>query len=226
MKKLDNSAASYGGQMLLVMVVMFAMLFIFADPGIRSWLAISLNVVFYPLIGFNGQYPLLTIVLSGVIVVFLSSFFTHLFTNWKAMGKAQDISRAFQKEMGKARREGNMNRVQKLMKMQPQIMKMTMDSSSGMMKPMVFLIIFIAPLFIWLTYFLGTLQYYAITSPWASDVSLFTRSPIWITNWFILYLMFSFLIGQIFRQGLKWISWSERWQTIKKSILPSRLRQP
>ncbi len=227
MKKLDSNAMSYGNQMLLIVLIMFAMMFIFADVGIRTWLAQALHTILYPLIGFNGTYPLLTIILSGAIVVFLSSFFTHLFTNWKAMGKTQEINKAFQKEMSKARREGNTLRIQKLMKMQPQIMKMSMDSSSGMMKPMIFLIIFIAPLFIWLTYFLGTLRYYSITVPWSAEVSLFHRSPLYITNWFLLYLVFSFIAGQLFRQIFKWISWSDRWQHIKKIfLLKSQTKQP
>ena len=72
MRKLDSTAAAgYGNQMLLMMIVMFAMMFIFADQGIRTWLASALHVLLFPLIGFNGQYPLLTIILSGVFVVFL-----------------------------------------------------------------------------------------------------------------------------------------------------------
>jgi len=210
-----------GSQLLLLMLIMFIMIFIFGDPNIRAWIALSLNSAFYPLIGFGGGLPVLTIILAGIIVVFLSSFFTNLFTDWKAMGKAQETSRAFQKELGKARREGNTNRVNKLMKMQPQIMKMTTQSSSGMMKPMFFLFIFIAPIFIWLLYFLGNLQYYSITVPWATGVSLFDRSPIYISNWFLLYLVFSMVIGQLIRQGLKWVSWTEWWKNTKGKILPS-----
>jgi uncharacterized membrane protein (DUF106 family) len=210
-----------GSQLLLLMLIMFIMLFIFGDPNIRAWIALSLDSVFYPLIGFGGGLPVLTIILAGIIVVFLSSFFTNLFTDWKAMGKAQETSRAFQKELSKARREGNTNRVNKLMKMQPQIMKMTTQSSSGMMKPMFFLFIFIAPIFIWLLYFLGNLQYYNITVPWATGVSLFGRSPIYISNWFLLYLVFSMVIGQLIRQGLKLVSWSDWWKNTKGKILPS-----
>lgn len=215
-----------GSQMLLFLLVMFVMLFIFSDINIRNTIANALNVVLYPLIGFDGQFPVLTVLISAIIVVSLSSFFTHIFTNWKAMGRSQEINRAFQKEMSKARRERNEVRIKKLMKMQPEIMKMSMESSSGMMKPMMFLIIFIAPLFIWLTFFLGNLQYFSFTLPWSFNVSLYNRSPIYITNWFLLYLVFSFLIGQLLRQGLKWISWSNRWQQIKQRIIPSRTRGP
>ncbi|MCK5112472.1 MAG: hypothetical protein KAQ84_02910, partial [Thermoplasmatales archaeon] len=69
-----------GSQLLMLMLLMFVMIFIFGDSGIRGTIAISLNSVFYPLIGFGGNYPLLTIFLAGIFVVFLSSFFTNLFT--------------------------------------------------------------------------------------------------------------------------------------------------
>jgi len=220
MRKLDDVAQA--GQLLLLMLLLFVMLFIFTDVNIRNLVALSLNAVFTPVIGFGGSNPLLTIVLAGIIVVFLSSFFTHLFTDWKAMGQAQEASKAFNKEISKARREGNTNRLQKLMKMQPQIMRMTTQSSGGMMKSMFFLFIFIAPIFIWLTFFLGSVTHYVFfTVPWGNGVSLFGKASFIMTNWFFLYLIFSFLAGQLIRQGFKWISWSTWWQNIRKTIRPS-----
>jgi uncharacterized membrane protein (DUF106 family) len=220
MKKLDDVAQA--GQMLLLMLLLFLMIIIFGDANIRNIVAHALNSVFAPLIGFGGANPLFTIILAGVIVVFLSSFFTHLFTNWKAMGQAQEASKAFNKEISKARREGNTNRLQKLMKMQPQIMRMTTQSSGGMMKSMFFLFIFIAPIFIWLTYFIGTTVHYGyFTVPWGNGVSLFGRDSFIMSNWFFLYMIFSFLAGQMIRQGLKWISWSDWWQNMKKTIRPA-----
>jgi len=208
--------------MLLIMLLLFVMIFIFGDANIRNIVALSLNSVFAPLIGFGGENPLLTIVLAGVIVVFLSSFFTHLFTNWKAMGQAQEASKAFNKELTKARKEGNNNRIQKLMKMQPKIMQMTTQSSGGMMKSMFFLFLFIAPIFIWLTYFLGSLVHYSyFTVPWGNGVSLFGRDSYIMSNWFLLYMIFSYLAGQLIRQGFKWLSWSSWWQNIRKTIRPS-----
>ena len=218
--KLDDFAQT--GQMLLLMVLLFVMIFIFSDVNIRNTVAFSFNTVFAPLIGFGGANPLLTILLAGIIVVFLSSFFTHLFTDWKAMGQAQEASKAFNKEITKARKEGNTNRVQKLMKMQPQIMRMTTQSSGGMMKSMFFLFIFIAPIFIWLTYFLGNIVYYPyFTVPWASGVSLFQKDALIMSNWFFLYMLFSFLAGQLIRQGLKWVSWTSWWKNVRKTIRPA-----
>jgi uncharacterized membrane protein (DUF106 family) len=220
MEKMDTKGQS--NQLLLLMLLMFVMLFIFGDPNISSFLAVSLNSVFYPLVGFNGLYPVLTLVLAGTIVVTLSSFFQNLFTDWKKMGESQEFTKSFQKEMQKARKEGNTNKVNKLMKMQPQIMKRQTEASSGMMKPMFFLFIFIVPIFMWLRFFLGNLEYFYFTVPWTSGVSLFDR-PIgflWQT-WLWLYLIFSMVFGQIIRQGLKWISWSDWWKENRKKIIPS-----
>jgi uncharacterized membrane protein (DUF106 family) len=154
--------------------------------------------------------------------VFLSSFFQNLFTDWKKMGKSQQMTKAFQKEISKARKEGDTNRVNALMKKQPEIMKQQTEASSGMMKPMFFLFIFIVPIFMWLRFFLGNLSYFYFTVPWGTGVSLFDKPIGFLWQaWLWLYLAFSMVVGQVIRQGLKWISWSDWWKETKKKILPS-----
>lgn len=222
MGKNKSAAAQGSSQLLLLMLLMFVMLFIFGDPSISNFLATSLNTVFYPLIGFNGEFPVLTLILAGVFVVFLSSFFQNLFTDWKKMGESQQVTKAFQKEITKARKEGNTNKVNKLMKKQPEIMKRQTEASSGMMKPMFFLFIFIVPIFMWLRFFLGNLSYFYFTVPWATGVSLFDKPVGFLWQaWLWLYLVFSMVVGQVIRQGLKWVSWSDWWKETKKKILPS-----
>ena len=125
-----------------------------------------------------------------------------------------------QKEIQKARKEGNTNRVNKLMKMQPEIMKKQTEASSGMMKPMLFLIIFIWPIFMWLRGFLGGLDYFYFTVPWADGVSFFSK-PLLFQAWLWLYLIFSMVFGQLIRQGLKFISLSDWWKNFKSNIRPS-----
>lgn len=213
----DNRAQ--GNQLLMLMLLMFVMIFIFGNADISAMISVSLNTVFYPLIGFNGQYPVFTLILAGIVVVFLSSFFQNLFTDWKKMGESQEITKAFQKELGKARKEGNTNRVNKLMKMQPQIMRRQTEASSGMMKPMFFLFIFIVPIFMWLRFFLAGLPYYYFTVPWANGISLLDRPILW-QSWLWLYLVFSTVVGQVIRAFLKYVSWSDWWKNTKKKIIP------
>ena len=216
MKKMDSNAQ--GSQMMMLMLFMVMMLFIM--PTFGPILGEYAGYALEPAIGFDGSFPVLTLFFAGLIVVTCSSLLTNLFTDWKAMGKAQETSRAFQKELTKARKEGNTNRVNKLMKMQPQIMKMTTQSSSGMMKPMVFLMIIIWPIFIWLRSFLSGLEYHYFTVPWANGVFLFDNmlpGGLWL--W--VYLIVSIVFGQMIRQGLKLVAFSDWWKNTKGKIMPS-----
>ena len=223
MKKIDNKAQ--GSNFLLLIMVLFLMMFIFSNPSISNAITAGAHSFFYPLIGFNGKYPVLTIFIAGLIVVLLSSLLTNFFTDWKKMGESQELAKAFQKEITKARKEGNTNRVNKLMKMQPEIMRKQTEASSGTMKPMVFLIIFIWPIFMWLRYFLQFyVPHYYFTVPWADGIPLISNEKIIMQAWLWLYLIFSMVIGQVIRQGLKYISWSDWWKNIKSKIKPSPMR--
>ena len=186
-------------------------------PVIGEPLGEIFGSVLEPSIGFGGSYPLLTLFFSGLIVVTLSSVLTNFFTDWRKMAHSQEAGRAFQKEMAEARKTGNTNRLNKLMKMQPEIMKKQTEASSGMMKPMLFLIIFIWPIFMWLRGFLGGLDYYYFTVPWADGVSFFSR-PFLFQAWLWLYLIFSMIFGQLIRQSLKCVSLTDWWKNIRSNI--------
>ena len=218
MRIFDDKAQ--GSNLLMLMVLMILLFFIMPTfgPILGYYFGLGLD----PIIGFNGNFPIMTLFFAGLIVVFLSSLLTNFFTDWKRMGESQEMSRAFQKEITKARREGNTNRVNKLMKMQPEIMRKQTEASGGMMKPMVFLIIFIWPIFMWLRNFLTfNVSHYHITLPWSSNVPLISQSSFIMQTWLWLYLVFSIVLGQILRQGFKYISWSDWWKNIKSKIRPS-----
>jgi uncharacterized membrane protein (DUF106 family) len=218
MRRLDDKAQ--GSNLLMLMILMMLMFFIM--PYFGPILGYYFGLVLKPIIGFGGELPVFTLLFSGMIVVLLSSLLTNFFTDWKKMGESQEISRAFQKEITKARREGNTNRVNKLMKMQPEIMRRQTEASGGMMKPMVFLIIFIWPIFMWLRNFLTyEVSHYRFTLPWSSDVPLMSSETIIMQAWLWLYLVFSIVLGQLLRQGFKYISWSDWWKGIKERIRPS-----
>lgn len=220
-KKMDNKAqGSSMTYMMLFLVLMMA--FMLLDLG--TPLGKAFGAVLGPLIGFGGQYPILTIVLAGIIVVTLSGSLTNFFTDWKKMGEMQQTQKAFSAEMQKARREGNTNKVNKLMKMQPELMKKQQEASSGSMKSMLFLFIFIWPIFIWLRGFLALLPHYYVTVPWASNVSLFSWPFGFGQAWIWIYFIFSMVVGQVIRQGLKYASWSDWWKNVKSKIRPTQTR--
>jgi uncharacterized membrane protein (DUF106 family) len=202
-------------------LILFMFLILFIMPTLGPYLGFYVfGPILTPVIGFGGQYPVLTLFFAGLIVVTLSSLLTNFFTDWKKMGEAQEVQRAFQKEITEARKTGNTNRVNKLMKMQPEIMKKQTEATGGMMKPMLFLIIFIYPIFMWLRVFLAALPHHYFTVPWANQISFFSY-PFLFQAWLWLYLIFSMVLGQLLRNGFKYISWSNAWQNIRGKINPS-----
>jgi uncharacterized membrane protein (DUF106 family) len=222
MKKMNNKAQ--GSMFLYLLIFLFLIFFVFSNQAVQLAMINFGQAVFYPIIGFGGQYPVLTIVFAGLLVVILSGLLTNFFTDWKKMGASQEVTRAFQQEIQKARREGNTNRINKLMKMQPEIMKKQQEASSGSMKPMLFLIIFIYPIFMWLRFFLVGLPHYYFNTPWANEVSFFSWPFGFGQAWIWLYIIFSFVIGHIIRQALKLISWSNWWKNIRAKIRPSKVQ--
>jgi uncharacterized membrane protein (DUF106 family) len=218
-RKKDTNAQ---GNIFLYMMLFILVMIIFTSTGLANYLGVVVGGALEPIIGFDGNYPILTLFLAGLIVVTLSSSLTNFFTDWVEMGKSQEATKAFQKEINKARKEGNTNRANKLMKMQPEIMKKQTEASGATMKPMIFLIIFIWPIFIWLRSFLAGLPHHFFTVPWAENVSLFYK-PFLMQAWLWIYLIFSMVIGQVIRQGFKYISWSEQWKNFKKNILPGSI---
>ena len=205
---------------MILYLVVFMFLIIFIFPYVQEPMVNFGWAVFYPLIGFEGRYPILTIILAGIIVVLLSGLLTNFFTDWKKMGESQEVTRAFNKELQKATREGNTNRANKLRKMQPEIFKRQQEAQSGSMKPMIFLIIFIWPIFLWLRAFLADLPHFYFTVPWVDTVSFFDK-PLLFQAWLWIYLLFSFVIGSVIRNGLKYIAWSDWWKNVKSRIRPS-----
>lgn len=211
MKSETQQSSSQMRDFLLPYTLVLLMMMLIALPSVRLSIATALDSVLYPLIGFDATYPLLTISIAGIIVVILSSIFTNIFMDWKAQARAQKMAEYFQKELKKAREKKDTEKIKKLMKLQPKILEVQSQSTSGITKQMVLVLIFITPIFIWLMSFLQRVPYFYFTTPWADVVSLTGRNFVIISNWFLFYIVFTTVVGQVFRQILKYLKVSGKW---------------
>ena len=75
MEKMNNKAQTSN----LLLLMIFMMIILFIMPTFGPILGYYFGIVLEPLIGFNGNYPLLTLFFSGIIVVILSSLLTNFF---------------------------------------------------------------------------------------------------------------------------------------------------
>jgi len=183
--------------MLLVMIVLMAI------SPFSMTIGQYMDAVLGPLFGFNGEYPVLTILCGGFLLVAFNTIVAHITTDWRAQARAQQVSKAFQQEMRKAQMEKNAKRMKELQKKQPEIMALSMEQSSRQMKFMPFTFLVAILIFFWLYYFLKTLpaDMTMAMAPWGSFDLLATRFL--FPNYIWFYTLLTFPMGHVLRKGLQ-----------------------
>ncbi len=198
-----------------MILMMMGVLFIMIDPALRATAGSIVGFVMEPLVGFDGRYPTLTIILTGLIMIFLTTILRHVFIDWVHMAKVQNTMKAFQKEFNKARKEKDTKRINELQKVQPKVMGLQAEMTGSQMKPMAFSMLIVVPLFAWLWEFITIFDYHFFTAPWNLHVNFFTREGIVfgtsiLPHWILLYSVMSIPFGQILQKTLKVYSWRDR----------------
>ena len=184
-------------RMMIIMILIFGLYFIDGNDHIIGG---ALNVVFQ-VIDFGGEYPVVTLMLMGSIMILLSSGIRTLMTDTLEQQKAQAFSSAFNRELRQARLDNNLYKVKKLMDMQPMVMQKSMESSNQMMKSMPFTMLIVVPIFLWVRYFvdvtLGEAGTQIISVPWAMNAINLTDVYWFLPAWILIYSLISIPLGQI-----------------------------
>lgn len=198
----------------LFLLMMLPLIFIIVlDPEMRTAIGNAMDGICYPSIGFDGKMPIWTLFMGGVILVFFTTIIRHKFTDWESMGKSRHLQRWYQDEIKKARENGDLPRMKKLLQMQSDIMKMTMSTTNKMMRSMVFTMVIAILIFFWLAVFISeeTATRY-VSVPWSPLVDLTAPGPFLgiMPTWILLYILLTIPIGQLIQSILKIISFSRK----------------
>ncbi|MEE9151825.1 MAG: EMC3/TMCO1 family protein [Thermoplasmata archaeon] len=194
---------SMGSSPLMMMMFMLLMMLVLFDPRIREAMGMALDPVFTPLLGFDYRFPLITLFLAGLMSITFSTVLRHFTTDWMELARTQKVQSTFNKEMRDARLKNDAAKLKKLQEKQPEIMKMSLKLSSSQMKLMPITMIFVIPIFVWLSLFMYRLPVITISVPWAPKVSLIVGSVCFFPNWIILYSLLSIPFSQILQRLLK-----------------------
>ncbi|MEK6839002.1 MAG: hypothetical protein AABY08_04610, partial [Candidatus Thermoplasmatota archaeon] len=62
-------------------------LYVLIFPDIGTTFGQTAGLLLNPLIGFNGQYPVITILMAGLLTTVVSSVLRHFITPWARMAK-------------------------------------------------------------------------------------------------------------------------------------------
>ena len=191
-------------QLIMLVAFMVAILVLF-DNDLRQSLG---NIVGYglePAVGFGGELPLFTLVLTGTLMTFFSVTVRHFFVDWIDQARNQRISSAFNKELREARTSNNTYKLKKLTEIQPQVMSQSLKASQMQFKLMPITMIVIIPIFAWLANFVYIdLAATSFSVPWELNADM--KNPNVLPNWVLLYSLVTIPFGQVLQRLLKFYS--------------------
>ena len=194
-------------------LTMAFMLWIIINPELRDFMGESAGYVLESRISFDYQYPILTFLFSGIVMISLTTIIRHFIIDWGKMAEIQSKMGAYNKAMGEARQNGNEAKMKKLFAMQPQIMMLQSEMMSNQMKPMAFTMLIAIPIIMWLRVFVGDMDLKVVSLPWEPNYSL--DDDLWILpHWILVYSGLSLPFGQIIMRILKIFSNSNNNQTV------------
>jgi len=183
-------------------LTMAFMLWIIINPELRDFMGETAGTVLEPNISFDNQYPILTFLFAGIIMISLTTLIRHFIIDWEKMAEIQSKMGAYNKEMGEARQNGNEAKMKKLFAMQPEIMMLQSEMMSNQMKPMAFTMLIAIPIIMWLRVFVGDMDLKVVSLPWEPNYSL--DDDLWILpHWILVYSGLSLPFGQIIMRILK-----------------------
>ena len=186
-------------------LTMAFMLWIIINPELRDFMGESAGTVLEPRITFDYQYPVLTFLFAGIVMISFTTIIRHFIIDWEKMAEIQTKMGAYNKEMSEARQSGNEAKMKKLFAMQPQIMMLQSEMMSNQMKPMAFTMLIAIPIIMWLRIFVKGLDLQVMSLPWEPNYSL--DDDLWILpHWILIYSGLSLPFGQIIMRVLKIVS--------------------
>ena len=200
-----------------MMGMLFTMMIMLVVMTFREQIGRALDVVFQ-FVAFDGKYPVLTLVIAGLIAFSISNIVRTFLTDPVKMARNQHIQSEFNKEFRQARIENNLFKMKKLEEAQPKMMSMTMETSMGQMKTMPIVMLIVIPVYAWIYVFIdpsvgmGYIETSAdaiVPMPWGY-LDLNDRLMGFMPMWIVVYTLISMPIGQIESRFIRWYMLKKR----------------
>ncbi len=190
-----------------LMIFVLAM-FIMFDQNLRTMTGNLVGLAFEPLIGFDYQYPLLTLLFAGLTMVSFSIIVRSFFTDYVAMARSQKVMSAFNQELRQARLDNNLYKIKKLTEHQQEIMSKSMEMSTQQLKLLPLTLLFIIPIFAWVSVFVLNLPDSYIAVPWQPMVDLNNTNV--LPNWILVYTLVSIPFGHLLTRTIRFFQFKRK----------------
>jgi len=202
-----------GGQLMLMFGLLIAM-YVLINQDIRQALGTIVGYGFEPAVGFGGDIPIVTLLLTGLTMTFFSITVRHFFIDWIGQARNQRTLQAFNKELKEARTGNNTYKLKKLQELQPQIFSQNMKSQQAQFKVMPITMLVIIPIFAWLANFvyigLGSTVF---SVPWEFNADM--KNSNILPNWIVLYSLMTLPFGQVLQRSLKLFTFTRKLKALE-----------
>jgi uncharacterized membrane protein (DUF106 family) len=196
------------------LMIFLGLLAIYAlvSPEVGEGFARVADAALFPVIGFGGGLPTVTILLAGILTTTISSLIRDHYTNWVKMARIQKVTTALRKEQMEAFRKNQATRIAKLKEVQQGYMKDSMEMQTTPLKSMAWTLLLFIVIFTWLRLFvdvtLAGLGNQWIAVPWSNHV--FLNSVYVFPSWILVYSLLAIPFGQIVTRVLKYVRFQRR----------------
>ncbi len=203
-----------------IMAFMFLFLIMF-NRSLGDYISSLIGVVLYPVIGFGGKWPLLTMMCAGLITITVSTALRHFTIDWVDLAKKQKLMGDFNKQLRALQKSGDKAKVEKLQSENQDIMGMQSSMMMQQMKSSVLSMVLAILIFRWLYTFIWSVPQPTATVPWDMNYLLTGAAlgeicgPICmnpagggIPYWILLYIPMTIPLGQGLVRGLKYFKFS------------------
>ncbi len=196
----------------LIMMIFMVIIFI---PQLRYSLGYAAGIVMDPLFSFSYSYPLYTMLATGVLVTLINSAAAHYYTDWIAMARIQQKTRAFNKVYREAMQKRDMAKVEKLRKLQMKYMAESTRVQGNTMKATLITWLFVIAIFTWLWLFVEyKIDYTYIAIPWSFSLEL-NHVSFLFPNWILVYSAFTFPLAWVVRYIFKYFEFRKRLEAME-----------
>ena len=209
--------------MLLLMIMMMGLMFF---PGIRDGLSDGAGIVIEPfLFGTLGleQYFVPTVFILGSSIMIINTIIRSFFMDPLKQAHHSHRSKQISQQMREARMSRDTARIDKMQKLQMEMMPETMAQQGAMMKPMMFTIFFIIGIFQWMANQTLDFRVDYVSLPW-QPMWGFENKVMWVfPAWIATYITMSAPLGRIVDRHLKLLRYKTHPVVLSGELIPEPL---
>jgi len=197
-----------GGQMMMMLILFMGIILLF-NQNVRESIGDFVGLGMFPFVGFGGAYPIVTLMVTGMLMIMFSTVLRHFFVDWVEMARNQRLMSAFNKELRKARLDNNTYKIKKLTEIQKDVMAKSLSATQTQIKLLPVTMLVIIPIFAWISVFVSqSIPTSTFSVPWEPNGDL-QNSHIF-PNWVLIYSLMTIPFGQVISRILKFFSFRKR----------------